>query len=31
MTQRSDYASFLARNGGNLDALLDALRRQVGQ
>ena len=31
VTQRSDYASFMARNGGNLDALLDALRRQVGQ
>ena len=31
VTQRSDYASFMARNGGNLDALLDALRKQVGQ
>ena len=29
MTQRSDYASFLAHNGGNIDALLDALRKQV--
>ena len=31
MTQRSDYASFLAHNGGNLDALLAALRKQVGE
>ena len=31
MTQRSDYASFLAHNGGNVDALLDALRKQVGE
>ena len=30
MTQRSDYASFLARNGGNLSALIAALRKQVG-
>ncbi len=30
MTQRSDYASFLAHNGGSVDALLDALRKQVG-
>ena len=31
MTQRSDYASFMAHNGGNLDALLAALRKQVGE
>ena len=31
MTQRSDYASFLAHNGGSVDALLDALRKQVGE
>ncbi len=31
VTQRSDYASFMARNGGNMDALLAALRKQVGQ
>ena len=31
MTQRSDYASFLAHNGGNLDALIAALRKQVGE
>jgi phospholipid transport system substrate-binding protein len=30
-TQRSDYASFLARNGGNVQALIDALKRQVGE
>lgn len=29
LTQRSDYASFLGRNGNNLDALLAAMRRQV--
>lgn len=31
MTQRSDYASFLARNGGDVGALLVALRGQVGE
>ena len=31
LTQRSDYASFMARNGGSVDALLDALHRQVGE
>lgn len=31
MTQRSDYASFLARNGGDVGALLAALRKQVGE
>ncbi len=30
LTQRSDYGSFLSRNGGNLDALVAAMRRQVG-
>jgi phospholipid transport system substrate-binding protein len=29
LTQRSDYASFLAHNGGNIDALIDALRAQA--
>ncbi len=29
MTQRSDYASFLAHNGGNVEALLAALRKQI--
>lgn len=29
LTQRSDYASFLSRNNNNLDALLNALQRQV--
>lgn len=29
LTQRSDYASFLSRNGSNVDALLDAMRRQA--
>ena len=31
LTQRSDYASFMARNGGSVDALLDALHKQVGE
>lgn len=30
LTQRSDYASFLARNNNNVDALVSAIRRQVG-
>lgn len=29
ITQRSDYASYLARNSNNVQALLDALRRQL--
>lgn len=29
LTQRSDYAAFLSRNGSNVDALLDAMRRQA--
>ena len=31
LTQRSDYASFLAHNGGNVDALLAAMKKQVGE
>ena len=31
MTQRSDYASFMARNGGSMQALLAALHKQVGE
>ena len=31
MTQRSDYASFLARNGGDVGALIAAMRKQVGE
>ena len=31
MTQRSDYASFLSHNGGNVDALIAALKKQVGE
>ena len=30
LTQRSDYASYLSRNGGNVQALIAAMRRQVG-
>lgn len=30
-TTRSDYASFLQRNGGNLDALVQALQAQVAR
>ena len=29
ITQRSDYASYLARNSNNVQALLDAMRRQL--
>jgi phospholipid transport system substrate-binding protein len=29
LTQRSDYAAFLSRNGNNVQALIDALRQQV--
>lgn len=29
LTQRSDYASYLARNGNNVDALIQAMRRQA--
>lgn len=31
ITQRQDYASFLSSHGGNVDALLDALDRQVAR
>jgi phospholipid transport system substrate-binding protein len=31
LTQRSDYASYLARNGNSVDALLNALQRQVSR
>ena len=27
--RRSDYDAFLVRHGGNIDALIDALRQQV--
>jgi phospholipid transport system substrate-binding protein len=30
-TQRGDYVSYIAQHGGNVDALLGALRRQVSQ
>ena len=30
LTQRSDYNSYLSRNGGNVQALIDAMKRQVG-
>ena len=30
LTQRNDYASFISRNGGQVDALLGAMRRQAG-
>ncbi len=29
LTQRSDYLSYLARNGNNIDALIAAMRRQA--
>lgn len=31
LTQRQDYASYLAHNGNNVDALISAMRNQVGQ
>ena len=31
LTQRQDYASFLTRNGKDIDALISAMRDQVGQ
>lgn len=31
LTTRSDYASFLQRNGGDIDGLLAALRKQTGE
>ena len=30
LTQRNDYASYLGRNGGNVDALIAAMRQQLG-
>lgn len=30
LTQRTDYASFLSHNGDNVQALVDAMKRQVG-
>ena len=30
LTQRNDYASFISRNGNQVGALLDAMRRQAG-
>ena len=29
LTQRQDYSSYIARNGGSVDALLSALKRQI--
>lgn len=29
LTQRQDYSSYIARNGGNVDALISALKRQI--
>lgn len=31
MTQRSDYAAFLGRNGGDVNVLIAALKKQVGE
>ncbi len=31
LTQRSDYASYLARNNNNVQALIDAMRKQIAQ
>jgi phospholipid transport system substrate-binding protein len=31
LTQRSDYAAYLNRNGNNVQALIDAMRQQIGQ
>ena len=31
LTQQKDYASFMARNGGDMEVLLKALRKQVGE
>ena len=31
LTQRQDYASYLSRNNDNIDALINAMRRQVAQ
>ncbi|MCG0995240.1 MlaC/ttg2D family ABC transporter substrate-binding protein [Acetobacter indonesiensis] len=29
LTQRQDYSSYIARNGGSVDALISALKRQI--
>lgn len=31
LTQRSDYAAYLSRNGNNVQALIDAMRQQVAK
>ncbi|HST74598.1 MAG TPA: ABC transporter substrate-binding protein [Acetobacteraceae bacterium] len=31
LTQRSDYASYLSRNGNNVKALIDAMQKQAAQ
>ncbi|MEJ0019238.1 MAG: ABC transporter substrate-binding protein [Acetobacteraceae bacterium] len=31
LTQRQDYASYLSRNNNSIDALINAMRQQVGQ
>jgi len=31
LTQRSDYASYLSRNGGNVQSLIDAMRAQIAR
>ncbi len=31
LTQRSDYASYLSRNGNNVNALIEAMRQQAAQ
>lgn len=31
LTQRNDYSSFISRNGGNVQTLLDAMRHQLSQ
>jgi len=31
LTQRSDYAAYLARNNNNVQALIDAMRQQISQ
>jgi phospholipid transport system substrate-binding protein len=31
LTQRDDYYSYLARNNNSVQALIDAMRRQVDQ
>lgn len=31
LTQRSDYGAFLGRNGGNVQALIDAMRQQISR